>query len=148
MKRSKKDVARVNVMHESPSVLEKQLTSLKQIFPEAFMEGKVDIERLRSILGNGIDTGPERFNFTWAGRRNAIQILQMPTRATLVPNKAESVDFEKTGNLFIEGDNLETMKLLYKSYFHGEVTVQRSVGFAGMRKRSKQSWTRFGSPLK
>ena len=59
----------------------------------------------------------ERYRFTWAGKRDAIQILQVPTRATLVPSREESVDFDATGNIFIEGDNLEVLKLLYKPYF-------------------------------
>src|SRR5206468_540246 len=85
--------------------------------PEAFAEGKLDITKLRASLGESVDTGPERYVFSWAGRRNATQILQMPTRATLVPVKDGSVDFDDTQNLFIEGENLEVLKLLYKPYF-------------------------------
>jgi adenine-specific DNA-methyltransferase len=115
-------VARTSVVKETPNILEEQIESLHRIIPEAFSESKVDFEKLRAILGETIDTRPERFTFAWAGKRNAIQILQMPTRATLIPARNESVDFDNTKNLFIEGDNLEVMKLLYKAYF-GKVKV-------------------------
>ena len=68
-------------------------------------------------MGASVEEGSERYRFTWAGKREAIQLMQMPTRSTLVPCREESVDFETTGNVFIEGDNLEVLKLLYKSYF-------------------------------
>ncbi len=102
---------------ESASVTEERLARLKRLFPEAFAEGKVDFDRLRAMLGDTVDDGPERYTFTWAGRRDAIRLLQTPTRATLVPCREESVNFDGTQHLFIEGDNLEVLKLLYKPYF-------------------------------
>jgi len=116
-KTGKAAASRVSVLTETPNILEKRIESLRQTFPETFAEGKVDFERLRAMLGDTVDTRPERFTFAWAGKRSAIQILQMPTRATLIPAKHESLDFDSTRNLFIEGDNLEVLKLLYKSYF-------------------------------
>lgn len=101
----------------SPSLGDERVEHLKKLFPECFTEGKIDFQKLREVLGESVEEGPERYHFTWAGKRDAIQSLQMPTRATLVPCHEESVDFESTGNIFIEGDNLEVLKLLYKPYF-------------------------------
>jgi adenine-specific DNA-methyltransferase len=100
-----------------PSFKNDRLNDLKSTFPDAFSEGKVDFEKLRAALGDLVDDAPERYTFSWAGKRDAIRLLQTPTRATLVPAPEESVDFEGTHNLFIEGDNLEVLKLLYKPYF-------------------------------
>lgn len=105
------------VSTETPDLLAQRAEWLKEVFPDAVTEGKVDFERLRATLGEELDEGPERYSFTWAGKRDAIRILQMPSRATLVPVPEESINFDTTNNLFIEGDNLEVMKLLYKSYF-------------------------------
>ena len=105
------------VVWEVPELVPDEVKKLKAIFPQVVAEGKVDFEKLRSALGDSIDRSPDRFTFSWAGKRNAVQILQMPTRATLVPAKDESVEFSDTGNVFVEGDNLEVLKLLYKPYF-------------------------------
>jgi len=110
-------IERVAVEKETPDILREQTKDLRRIFPGVFSEDKIDYEKLQSILGEIVDTRTERFTFAWTGKRNAIQILQMPTRATLVPAKDESVDFGTSSNLFIEGDCLEVMKLLYKAYF-------------------------------
>jgi len=100
----------------SPNILVEQTEQLKLIFPQAFSEGKVDFKKLRAALGDLVDTQPERYSFTWAGKRNATLLLQTPSYATLTPAEDESVNFEGTQNQFIEGDNLEVLKLLYKSY--------------------------------
>ncbi len=105
------------VARESASIPEDQLSCLRTCFPEAFTEGKVDMTKLQDTLGDIVETSPERYSFTWAGKKEAIRILQTPSRATLIPSKQESVEFDDTKNLFIEGDNLEVLKLLYKSYF-------------------------------
>ena len=104
------------VAMESPDFAEEQVARLKELFPEAFNEGKVDFDKLRAALGDLGDDSPERYSFTWAGKRDAIRLLQTPSRATLTPSVEESVDFETTRNVFIEGDNLEVLKLLYKAY--------------------------------
>ena len=101
----------------SADFLAEQIARLKGLFPEAFTEGKVDFDRFHATLGDLVDDGPERYTFTWAGKRDAIRLLQTPTRATLVPCREESVDFDETQHIFIEGDNLEVLKLLYKPYF-------------------------------
>jgi adenine-specific DNA-methyltransferase len=105
-----------NVERTSPNFVFEHIEQLKSIFPEAFIEGKIDFEKLKVALGDIVDTQQEKYSFTWAGRKNAIQLLQTPSFATLIPVENESVNFETTQNLFIEGDNLEISKLLYKSY--------------------------------
>src|SRR5436305_1092002 len=100
----------------SPNILVEQTEQLKLIFPQVFSEGKIDFKKLRAALGDLGDTQPERYSFTWAGKRDATLLLQTPSYATLAPAEDESVDFESTQNQFIEGDNLEVLKLLYKSY--------------------------------
>jgi len=105
------------VCKESTNLAAEQLARLRDIFPEAFAEDRLDVERLRATVGNLADDDLERYSFTWAGKRNAIRLLQTPTRATLVPCREESVNFDETQHIFIEGDNLEVLKLLYKPYF-------------------------------
>ena len=106
----------------APSLDSERIEQLKKLFPECFAEGKIDFLTLREALGEAATEEHERYYFTWAGKRDAIQSLQTPTRATLVPCHEESVDFESTGNIFVDGDNLEVLKLLYKPYF-GQVKV-------------------------
>ena len=106
----------------TPSITDEQLDQLRALLPQAFSEGKVDFDKLRAALGDFVDERPERYSFSWAGKRNAIRLLQTPSRATLIPAPEESVDFDRTQNLFIEGDNLEVLKLLYKPYF-GQVKM-------------------------
>ena len=97
-------------------VSEGRLAQLRELFPEAFGEDGVDFEKLRALLGDDLDERPERYSFTWAGKRDAIRLLQVPSRATLAPARPDSVDFDSTQHIFIEGENLETLKLLRKAY--------------------------------
>lgn len=92
------------------------IEQLKQLFPDVFSEGKIDFEALKTVLGEAIDDSEERYNFTWNGKTKARQIAQTPSNGTLRPCKDESVNWDTTENLFIEGDNLEVLKLLQKSY--------------------------------
>lgn len=110
------------VKKQTPSITGEQLAGLRELMPQTFTEGKVDFDKLRASLGDFAEERPERYSFTWAGKRDAIRILQTPSRATLTPARKESVDFDKTQNIFIEGDNLEVLKLLYKPYF-GQVKM-------------------------
>jgi adenine-specific DNA-methyltransferase len=105
------------VAKTTPSLTNEQLAALRTLMPQAFTEGKIDPEKLRLTLGAFADDRPERYTFSWAGKRDAIRLLQAPSRATLIPARDESLDFDTTQNLFIEGDNLEVLKLLYKPYF-------------------------------
>lgn len=101
----------------SMNIAEEQLRKLKELFPEAFTEGlKVDWDKLRLTLGQSIDVGKERYGMNWPGKADCFKTIQQPSIATLIPARNESVDFDTTENLFIEGDNLEVLKLLQKSY--------------------------------
>ena len=93
-----------------------------QRFPECLSEGRIDFETLRRALGDHVETDHERFGLVWAGKAQCMRIIQQPSVATLRPDRGASVDFEATSNAFIEGDNLEVLKLLQKSYF-GKVKV-------------------------
>ena len=101
---------------KSLDITNQNIEQLKQLFPDVFSEGKIDFEALRAVLGEEIDDSEERYNFTWNGKTKARQIAQTPSTGTLRPCKDESVNWDTTENLFIEGDNLEVLKLLQKSY--------------------------------
>jgi len=107
-----------SVAKTTPDIEQEQLERLKEIFPECVSEGKVDFERLRATLGD-LDAlaGDEAYTFTWAGKQDAFRAIQTPSAASLAPAPEESVNWEATQHLFIEGENLEVLKLLYKSYF-------------------------------
>ena len=105
------------VNKEAAAISAEQTERLKELFPQIVTEGKIHFDKLREALGDEVDSRPERYSFSWAGKRDAIRLLQTPSRATLVPAKKESINFDETNNIFIEGDNLEVLKLLYKSYF-------------------------------
>ena len=103
---------------KSMNITEDQLRKLKQALPEVFTEGlKVDFDRLRQTLGDALDTDAERFGMQWPGKSECFKIIQQPSVATLKPCEKESVNWDTTENLFIEGDNLEVLKLLQKSYY-------------------------------
>jgi len=102
----------------SQDVLADKLAALRELFPEVFAEGKVDFERLKQVLGESVDEGRERYGLSWAGKSEAIRNLQAQSVGTLNPVPEESVNFETTENIFIEGDNLEALKLLQKSYYN------------------------------
>ena len=101
----------------SADVLGERMEQLRELFPEAFVEGAVDFDRLRNALGDFVGEGRERYGLSWAGKADAIRAIQAPSVGTLVPCPEESVNFDTTENLFIEGDNLEVLKLLQKSYY-------------------------------
>jgi len=100
----------------SADILNENIKKLREIFPDVFTEGKVDFDALREVLGEYIDGRPERYSFTWNGKSLARKIAQTPSTGTLRPCPEESVNWDTTQNLFIEGDNLEVLKLLQKSY--------------------------------
>ncbi len=101
----------------SETPLEARLAALKDIIPEAFTEDKIDFDKLKSALGSVAETGQERYGLTWAGKSEAIRAVQIPSKGTLEPMPEASIDFDKSQNLIIEGDNLEVLKLLQKSYY-------------------------------
>jgi adenine-specific DNA-methyltransferase len=114
---SPEKIQREHVAATSGDLVEAQIARLREVFPEVVVEGRIDWEKLRITLGAAAESGPGRFLFSWAGRDDAVSLLQTPSRATLIPFPEESVNFESTGNAFIEGDNLEVLKLLFKPYF-------------------------------
>ncbi|KAB7672549.1 site-specific DNA-methyltransferase [Bacillus sp. B1-b2] len=91
--------------------------ALKQLFPEVVTEGKIDFEKLKVVLGEEIETHKEKYEFTWHGKTQSLKMAQTPSTGTLRPDKETSKNWDKTENLYIEGDNLEVLKLLQKSYF-------------------------------
>ena len=99
-----------------------RVEQLRAIFPEVFREGRVDFDALRRSLGDWVDPGKERFGLNWPGKAACMRVVQQPSVGTLRPDRAESVDFDTTQNLVIEGDNLEVLKLLGRSY-HGKVKM-------------------------
>lgn len=103
---------------ESANLVSENIEQLKAILPEAFGEGGVDFDTLRQLLGDAgvIDEGEEKYGLNWHGKKKARQIALTPSTGTLLPCPEESVDWDNTQNLFIEGDNLEVLKLLQKSY--------------------------------
>lgn len=102
----------------SQNILGERLIALRELFPEVFTEGKIDFERLKQMLGKSVDEGRERYGLSWAGKSEAIRNLQAQSVGTLNPILEESVNFATTENIFIEGDNLEVLKLLQKSYYN------------------------------
>ncbi len=90
---------------------------LAQSFPECLSEGRIDFDHLKRALGSWVEASNERFGLVWPGRAECMKIIQQPSYATLKPARGESVGFDSTGNVFIEGDNLEVLKLLQKPYF-------------------------------
>lgn len=107
---------------KSADLIAQNLEQLKQIFPEVIKEGKVDFEALNDLLGNYGDTAEERFALNWAGKANARREAQKRSTGTLRPCPEDSVDWDSTENLYIEGDNLEVLKLMQKSY-HSRVKM-------------------------
>ena len=100
----------------SADVVAENLEHLKVLFPEAFTEGKVDFEVLRQLLGDVVEEREEKYGLNWHGKRQARQLALTPSAGTLRSCPEDSVDWDTTQNLMIEGDNLEVLKLLQKSY--------------------------------
>ena len=100
----------------SLDLVQENIEKLKELFPEVFTEGKIDFTALRELLGDFTQKESERYSFTWSGKSKAKRIALTPTNATLRPAKEESKNWDTTQNLYIEGDNLEVLKLLQKPY--------------------------------
>lgn len=101
---------------KSEDLIAQNIEQLKALFPEITAEGKIDFKVLKHILGEEIEEEEEYYRFTWAGKAQARMEAHKPSTGTLRPAKEESVDWDTTQNLYIEGDNLEVLKLLQKSY--------------------------------
>jgi adenine-specific DNA-methyltransferase len=103
-------------LSRSADMIADNITQLKALLPEAFTEGKIDFDVLKQHLGGAVDEREEKYVLNWHGKRKARQLALTPSNGTLRPCPEESVDWDATQNLFIEGDNLEVLKLLQKSY--------------------------------
>ncbi len=100
----------------SLDIVNENLEVLKDAFPDAFTDGGVNFDTLRQLLGDEVDDSEEKYGLNWHGKKKARQIALTPSMGTLRPCPEESIDWNTSQNLFIEGDNLEVLKLLQKSY--------------------------------
>lgn len=105
---------------KSLNIKDKNIEKLVKLFPEVNTDGKIDFEKLKQILGDYVDDSEERYRFVWNGKGESLRLSQTPSMGTLRPAKeeGESKNWDETENLYIEGDNLEVLKLLQKSYFN------------------------------
>ena len=102
----------------SPVPADERRAQLTVLIPEAFSEGQLDVAALKRALGgDALIEGGERYALTWAGKANAYKVLQTPSTATLRPQRDLSVNFDEAQHVFIEGENLEVLKVLQKAYF-------------------------------
>ncbi len=102
---------------QSLDITTEHINRLKELFPEIVTEGKIDFDALRIVLGDEVDTSKEKYQFTWNGKSESIKLAQTPSTATLRPCNEKSKNWGATNNLYIEGDNLEVLKLLQKTYY-------------------------------
>lgn len=102
---------------KSLNIMEDLISKLKEIIPGAFTEDKINLEQLKQILGESINTDSERYQLNWAGKNDAYKVLQESSKSTLNPDLKESVNWEETENIFIEGENLDALKILQKPYY-------------------------------
>ena len=120
------DVDLVEEVFETPATSPNFRTELaKQIaelVPEAIADGKIDVTKLNELLGDDVADANERFGLFWPGKKKALRAAQEATTATLVPDHEHSKDWDTTKNVFIEGDNLEVLKILQKHY-HAKIKM-------------------------
>lgn len=105
-----------NMNGYNDNIHQQQIDKLQQLFPEVVTEGKIDWQKLQATLGEAVDLG-ERYGLGWKGKSDVFAAIQEKTVQTLHPDRANSVDWDTTGNMFIEGDNLATLKILHKAYY-------------------------------
>lgn len=106
----------------SPDFRTELAAKLAELVPEAVTDGKVDVAKLRELLADDVADDSERFGLFWPGKKRALRAAQAPTTATLKPDLANSKDWDTTKNVFIEGDNLEVLKILQRHY-HNKVKL-------------------------
>jgi adenine-specific DNA-methyltransferase len=105
-----------DALSQSKDLIHNNIDKLKMLFPEIVTEGKIDFKVLQQVLGEELEEEEEYYRFTWAGKSQARREAHKPSTGTLRPAKEESLDWDTTKNMYIEGDNLEVLKLLQKSY--------------------------------
>lgn len=114
------------LIHETsratPNFRTELAAQLAELIPEAVADGKIDVAKLRELLAEDVADETERFGLFWPGKRRALRAAQEPTTATLRPDKANSKDWDTTQNVFIEGDNLEVLKILQRHY-HNKIKM-------------------------
>ena len=103
-------------LSQSADLVNDNIDKLKMLFPEIVTEGKIDFKVLQQVLGEELEEEEEYYRFTWAGKSQARREAHKPSTGTLRPAKEESLDWDTTQNMFCEGDNLEVLKLLQKTY--------------------------------
>ena len=108
----------IKLTGESKDIVSENISKLKEIFPDIFTEDKIDFDKLKYNLGEYIDDSHEKYSFTWPNKNNAIHESQKQSTGTLRPFIDESKNWKTTQNIYIEGDNLEVLKLLQKSYYN------------------------------
>lgn len=107
---------------ESTDITQENINKIIELFPQVVTEGKIDFDVLKTILGEQIENQNERYQFTWNGKSDTIRFAQKPSTGTLRPDKESSKNWDTTENLYIEGDNLEVLKLLQKTY-HNKIKM-------------------------
>jgi adenine-specific DNA-methyltransferase len=113
----KSNMAEEQIDGKSLNIGEDNTQRLKELFPQVFTEGKVDFNRLKDLLGIEVNANQEYYALNWANKSEARREIQKQTTATLIPERDKSIDFDSSKNLFIEGENLEVLRVLQKSYF-------------------------------
>ncbi len=112
-------ITSADAVSRSLDLVQENIKKLRSLFPEIVVEGKIDFKVLQQLLGEEIESGEEFYCFTWAGKSQARREAHKPSTGTLRPVKEESLDWDTTKNIYIEGDNLEVLKLLQKNYGGG-----------------------------
>lgn len=116
----------INNIYETPSATPNFTAEIAEriadLLPEAVADGKIDVQKLKEVLGDDAADDRERFGLFWPGKKRALRAAQEPTTATLEPDHGNSKDWDTTKNVFIEGDNLEVLKILQKHY-HGKIKM-------------------------
>lgn len=115
IRRKNKDMNRIDGL--SLNLERNNIEKIKELFPEAVEEGKINFDMLRAMLGDEVDDSKEKYQFTWNGKAKSIKLAQTPSSATLRPCKEKSKNWDTTENLYVEGDNLEVLKQLQKTYY-------------------------------
>jgi adenine-specific DNA-methyltransferase len=101
----------------SENIQNENLEKLRKVFPNFIKDGEIDFDALKKFFSDeDVLAGEEKYGLNWAGKSNAFKLIRTPAVGTLIPDEKESVDFKNTKNIFIEGDNLEVLKLLQKKY--------------------------------
>lgn len=106
----------MTILRESIDLVQERRNALKKLFPNAFTEDKLDFEKIQEMLDKPTKVSSERYSFSWAGKADSIRTRDTTSKLTIIPSKNDSINFEETKNIIIEGENLEVLKILQKSY--------------------------------